>query len=255
MGRKAAKKTCVKPKKAKKEKRIENLEPKKQRTKGNGGSTGYGTFVNVTLEPLMVAAGREGPKQMRESVAMEICEDCMDGRFNACGDDGGNVYVLAQQVHMFLMMRQLQRENGEKTQLTSTQKGLVEHLAKALTCCSVSLVDKVYYHTQPHPQPEPDTQTKCEYGPKQEDGPKPELPNMLALLEPNSLKADLESKMEMEWEPLVKTEGIQEEVVKFEGIIKEEEFVVDKEIVKQEMDELQQLDYCPIDALLHMPAA
>jgi len=246
MGRK--KKPCVKPKKAK-EKRIEKLEPRKQRTKGNGGSTGYGTFVNVTLPPLMVAAGREGPKQKYESVAMEICEDCMDGRFNACGDDGGNVYVLAQKVHMFLMMRQRQRENGETTQLTSTQKGLVEHLAKALTHCSVSLVNKVYYHTQA------DTQTKCEYGPKEEDGPKPELPDMSTLLEPNSLKVDLESKMETEWEPLVKTEGIQEEVVKFEGIIKEEEFVVDKEIVKQEMDELQQLDYCPIDALLHMPAA
>jgi len=262
MGRKAAKQRKAKPKKAvthsvrvtkAKEKAIGKPEPKRPRTKGNGGSTGYGTFVNVTLPPLMAAAGREGPKQKYESVAMEICMDCMDGRYAGCGDNGKNVYVLAQQVYSFLMMRHQQRENGETTQLTPTQKGLVDHLAKALRSCFVTqgLANEPYPCTQLQERgAEFEHGPKTECGAKPEDGPMPELPDLCAPLEPNSLKVDLESKLEMDCcEPIVKTEGIKEEV----GIMKEE-VVMKEEIVKQEMDELppKEQGYCPIEAMLDM---
>ena len=101
----------------------------KLRTKGSG-STGYGTFVNVTLPPLIDAAGRLGPKSKFEAVAAEICEECMHGAYDDCGEDGTTVRDWAVQVYAFLMRRQRQREQGESLYLRPDQKGFVEQLAK-----------------------------------------------------------------------------------------------------------------------------
>ena len=100
-----------------------------QRTKGSG-STGYGTFVNVILPPLIDAAGRQGPKSKFEAVAAEICEECMHGAYDDCGEDGTTVRDWAVQVYAFLMRRQRQREQGESLYLRPDQKGFVEQLAK-----------------------------------------------------------------------------------------------------------------------------